>query len=418
MSILIRNAQLNEKPTDIYIEGTKIKQLGQGLQMNADEIVDGTKKAVFPGFVNAHTHAAMTLLRGFAEDLPLERWLHEKIWPAEAKHTDETIYWGTKLACLEMIETGTTCFNDMYFRPKQTYQAILEMGLRAVITDSVFDFFDAERTEKAKRKTEENLKLAQKFDSTIRYSIAPHAIYTVSAELFKWSADFAKANGLIFHTHLSESRKEYEDSLKNFGLSPVKYLHKLGVLSPNLSLAHVVWVDDEDLQILADYDVKVVHNPQSNLKIASGYQFKYEEMKQKGITVCLGMDGCASSNNLDMTEAMKLASILQKAWRFDPTVLPEKEVLDMATINGSKTFEINAGAVKEGFLADLILVDLNQTSFTPNHNTIANLVYAANGSTVDTLICNGKILMKNRVVQGRQEIIDNAAKAAKTLIEN
>jgi 5-methylthioadenosine/S-adenosylhomocysteine deaminase len=214
---------------------------------------------------------------------------------------------------------------------------------------------------------------------------------------------------------LAESRQEYEDSIKNFGLSPVKYLHKLGVLSPNLSLAHVVWLDEEDIQILADNDVKVVHNPQSNLKIASGYQFKYEEMKQKGVTVCLGMDGCASSNNLDMTEAMKLASLMQKAWRFDPTMLPEEEVLDMATLNGAKTFGINAGLVKEGCLADLILIDLNQTAFTPNHNTIANLIYAANGSTVDTVICNGKILMKNRIVQGRQDIIDNATRVAKII---
>ncbi len=417
MSLLIRNVLFNEKPTDIFIEGTLIKQIGQDLQVNADEIIAGDKKAVFPGFVNAHSHAAMTLFRGFAEDLPLERWLKEKIWPAEAKNTDETIYWGTKLACLEMIETGTTCFNDMYFRPKQAYQAVSEMGLRAMITDSIFDFFDSERREHAKRLTEENLKLAQTFDSTVRYSIAPHAIYTVSAELFKWSADFAKANGLVFHTHLAESRSEYENSIKDFGLSPVKYLHKLGVLSPNLSLAHVVWVDDEDIQILADYDVKVVHNPLSNLKIASGYKFKYEEMKQKGITVCLGTDGCASSNNLDMTEAMKVASILQKAWRFDPTVLSEKEALDMATINGAKTFGINAGLVKEGCLADLMLVDLNQSTFTPNHNTIANLVYAANGSTVDTVICNGQVLMKNRTVQGRQEIIDNAHQMARIIAE-
>ncbi|MDR2906520.1 MAG: amidohydrolase family protein, partial [Bacteroidales bacterium] len=245
MSILIRNVQFKDKPTDIFIDGTLIKQIGQNLQVNADTVVDGRKKAVFPGFVNAHTHAAMTLFRGYAEDLPLERWLKERIWPAEARNTDETIYWGTKLACLEMIESGTTCFNDMYFRPKQAYQAIAEMGLRATITDSIFDFFDPERAEHAKRMTEENLKLAQSFNSTVRYSIAPHAIYTVSGELFKWSADFAKANGLVFHTHLSESRQEYEDSIKNFGLSPVKYLHKLGILSPNLSLAHVVWVDDE-----------------------------------------------------------------------------------------------------------------------------------------------------------------------------
>jgi 5-methylthioadenosine/S-adenosylhomocysteine deaminase len=381
--------------------------------MDAEVVIDGHQKAVFPGFVNAHSHAAMTLFRGFAEDLPLERWLNEKIWPAEAKHTDETVYWGTKLACLEMIETGTTCVNDMYFRPKQVYQAFFEMGLRAFVTDSIFDFFDSEKAEKAKRMTEENLVLAQSFDSTVRYSIAPHAIYSVSADLFKWSADFAKANGLIMHTHLAESRVEYENSIKNFGLSPVKYLHKLGVLSPNLSLAHVVWVDDEDIQILADHDVKVVHNPQSNLKIASGYQFKYEEMKQRGVTVCLGMDGCASSNNLDMTEAMKLASILQKAWRFDPTVLSEREVLDMATVNGAKALGINAGVVKEGYLADLMLVDLNQTAFTPNHDTIANLVFAANGSTVDTVICNGKILMQNRTISGRQNIIDNAIRATK-----
>ncbi len=415
MSILICNVELNGKPMDIFIEGSLIKQIGQGLQVVADTIIEGTNKAVFPGFINAHSHAAMTLFRGYAEDLPLERWLNEKIWPAEAKHTDETVYWGVKLACLEMIESGTTCFNDMYFRTQSTYQAISEMGLRAMISDTIFDFFDPKNAEKAKRMTEENLKLAQSFDSTIRYSIAPHAIYTVSAELLKWSADFAKANNLILHTHLSESRQEYEDSIKNFGLSPVKYLHKLGVLAPNVVLAHVVWVDDEDIQILADSGANVVHNPLSNLKIASGYQFKYEEMKRKGITVCLGTDGCASSNNLDMTEAMKVASVLQKAWRFDPTMLTEKEALDMVTVNAAKALGLQAGLVKEGCLADLTLVDLNQTTFTPNHSTIANLVFAANGSTVDTVICNGKVLMQNRTVKGRQEIIDNARRMAKVI---
>jgi len=236
--------------------------------------------------------------------------------------------------------------------------------------------------------------------------------------LFKWCADFAKANHVIFHTHCSESRTEYENSIKNFGLSPVKYLKKLGVLSPNLSLAHVVWVDEEDIQILADHDVKVVHNPQSNLKISSGYKFKYEEMKAKGITVCLGTDGCASSNNVDMTEAMKLASFLQKMWRNDPTALSGKEVLDVATINGAKAFGLNTGAVKEGCLADLILVDLNQTVFTPNYDTVANLIYAANGSAVDTVICNGKVLMKNRVVQEKQTIIDHAIQATKIFTNN
>jgi len=408
MSILIRNIQLNDKPTDIYIEGSYIRQIGFDLFVDADETIDGDKKALFSGFINAHTHAAMSLFRGFAEGLPLERWLAEKIWPAEKNHTDETIYWGTKLACLEMIESGTTCFNDMYFRSSQVYRAVTDMGLRAIITDPIFDLFDSQRTEKAKRTTEENFKLSQSYAPTVKYSIAPHAIYTVSPELLKWTADFARANKLIMHTHLAETRKEYENSIKDFGCSPVKYLFRLGLLSPNLVLAHVVWVDDEDIQILADHDVKVVHNPHSNMKLASGYQFKYEEMKHKGITVCLGMDGCASSNNLDMTEAMKLASLLQKAWRFDPTILPENEALEMATINGAKTFGINAGIIQEGSLADLILIDLNQTVFTPNHNTIANLVHAANGSSVDSLICNGKILMKNRVVKERQSIIDNA----------
>jgi len=408
MSILIRNAELNEKPVDVYIEGALIRKIGSDLQIEADEIIDGRKKAIFPGFVNAHTHSAMTLFRGFAENLPLERWLREKIWPAEACHTDETIYWGVKLACLEMIESGTTCFNDMYFRTEQAYRAISEMGLRAFVTNPIFDLFDPERTEIAQHLTEETFILSQSFVSTVGYAIAPHSIYTVSDRLLKWSADFAKSNNLLMHTHLAETRTEHNNSVKKFGLSPVKYLHKLGILSPNLILAHVIWVDDEDIQILSDHDVKVVHNPHSNLKLSSGYQFKYEEMKEKGITVCLGMDGCASSNNLDMTEAMKLASLLQKGWRFDPAALPEKEVLDMATINGAKALKINAGIVKEGSLADLTLVDLNKTTFTPNHNTVANLVYAANGSAVDTLICHGKILMKNRKVNDRQTIIDNA----------
>lgn len=417
MSILIKNVYLNDTRTNIFIDGKEIRQIGPSLPVEAARTMDGTGKAVIPGFVNAHTHAAMTLFRGFGDDMPLMPWLEQKIWPNEAKLTREDVYWGAKLACLEMIKTGTTTFFDMYQRPRVTADVVEEMGMRGVIAGVCFDGFDKEEAEKCKRHNEKLIREVDTYSKRVRFAIGPHAIYTVSGELLKWSHQFATEHQIPIHLHLAETEGEVANSIRQFGLSPVRYLYKLGVLSPRLIIAHGMYVDDDEIRMLAEHGVKVVHNPASNMKLASGMHFKYSEMRQAGITVALGTDGCSSSNNLDMVEAMKLASLLGKAWRKDPEAVPAPDIFRTATEGGASAIGLKAGRIAEGYLADLSLVDLRIPAFTPNHNFISNLVYAANGSCIDTVVCDGKVLMQDRKVPGEDEILERTAEIAYNLIK-
>ncbi len=417
MSILIKGVELEGKTTDILIEGKYIEAVSEHLPDRANKIIDGKKKAIIPGLVNMHTHAAMTLFRGFGDDMPLMPWLEEKIWPNEAKLTDEDVYWGAKLACLEMIKSGTTAFFDMYHKLPATAEAVEEMGIRGMLSSACFDNFSPEQAKKAKVITGELFRKMGEYSERISFALGPHAIYTVSGELLQWIDYYAKENGLPVHIHLAETEKEVQDAVRQFGLSPVRYLNRLGILSPRLMIAHGIYVDEEELQMLADNGVKVIHNPASNMKLASGIQFQFAEMRGKGIAVGIGTDGCSSSNNLDMIEAMKLASLLGKGWRKDPVVLTADEMLFAATRQGADMMNLKAGRIEEGYLADLCLINLNQPAFTPNFNFVSNLVYAANGSCVDTVICNGNILMENRRIPGEDEIIQRAGEIAYNLIK-
>lgn len=417
MKLLIKEVELNGVTTDIYIENKYIKQIGSGLSVAADKIIDGRRKAAIPGFVNTHTHAAMTLFRGFGDDMPLMPWLEEKIWPNEAKLTKEDVYWGAKLACLEMIKSGTTTFFDMYHKFHATAEAVEEMGIRAVISSACFDHFQPELSEKSKKTVQKLYHEMDRYSQRIHFSVGPHAIYTVSGELLQWTHDFAKEHNVPIQLHLAETMGEVENSLKQFGATPVRYLYKLGVLSPRLIISHGIYVDDDEVRMLADYGVKVAHNPASNMKLASGMHFKFNEMRRAGVQVGLGTDGCSSSNNLDMVEAMKLASLIGKVWRNDPEAVTAEEIFQAATQEGAAFIQLKAGQIAEGFLADLSLVDLNMPAFTPNFNFISNLVYAANGSCIDTVICDGKILMQNKTVPGEDEIMERAARVAYDLMK-
>ena len=437
-NILLKSVELNGQATNIHIEGNRIKRIVPVRDENmppeqsadiipeqsdiipepsADIIIDGRRKAIIPGLMNMHTHAAMTLFRGFGDDMPLIPWLEQKIWPNEAKLTYEDVYWGAKLACVEMIRSGTTTFFDMYHQLDATAQAVEEMGLRAVLSEVCFDYFKPELSEKSKNNIKKRFHPLARRHERISYALGPHAIYTVSGELLRWSADFARDNEVMIHLHLAETEGEVNQCLKRFGTTPVRYLHQLGILSPRLVLAHVLYVDDEEIRMLADSGVKVVHNPASNMKLGSGYQFKFKEMCDVGITVALGTDGCSSSNNLDMIEAMKLASLLGKSWRKDPETLTCNEVFFSATQAGAKITGLHTGRIEEGCLADVCLIDLNMPVFTPNHNFISNLVFAANGSCVDTVICDGRVVMCDKKVSGEDEIMENAANAAYNLIK-
>ncbi|MDH6303764.1 5-methylthioadenosine/S-adenosylhomocysteine deaminase [Parabacteroides sp. PF5-5] len=416
-TILIKGAELNGKARDILISGNHIKQIADYLPNDADTVIDAKKKAVIPGLVNMHAHAAMTLFRGFGDDMPLMPWLEEKIWPNEAKLTREDVYWGAKLACLEMIKSGTTAFFDMYHKFPATAMATEEMGIRATISSACFDHFQPEQAEKAKTHVHKLFDGMGNYGSRIKFALGPHAIYTVSGELLQWIDAFSAEHQVPIHLHLAETETEMRDSVSHFGHTPVRYLHQLGVLSPRLIIAHGLYVDEEEIQLLADHGVKVVHNPASNMKLASGIEFKFAEMRKAGVAVGIGTDGCSSSNNLDMVEAMKLASLLGKGWRKDPVVLTADEMLYAATEQGAAMMGLKAGRIEEGYLADLCLVDLRTPAFTPNFNFVSNLVYAANGSCIDTVICDGKILMQNKQVPGEDQILEKTAEIAYKLME-
>ena len=417
MSILIKNVLHEDTITDVLIEGNRIARIAPNLPIpEGAEVIDGTDKAVIPGFINTHTHAAMTLFRGYGDDLPLMEWLEDYIWPVEAKMTAHDVYVGARLACLEMLRSGTTCFLDMYMHPLETARAVEELGLRAHLSYTLFDQGGAERAALDRKRSYEYYEAFKAFSDRITFTLGPHAIYTVSGEQLQFCHKFAVEHNVKINLHLAETKGEVDECVRQHGLTPVRYLEKLGILSEHLIVAHVVWVDDEEMDLLAKHRVSVVHNPASNMKLCSGYTFKYEEMKKRGIRLGIGTDGCSSSNNLDMVIAMKLASLLGKAWRFSPTATKAADIYHSATIGGAEILEIPAGRIAEGMLADLSLVDLNVPELVPLNSLTSNLVYATSGSScIDTVIIDGVIRMRDRYVPGQEEIIAEAREVARRL---
>jgi 5-methylthioadenosine/S-adenosylhomocysteine deaminase len=248
------------------------------------------------------------------------------------------------------------------------------------------------------------------WDSKAQLLISVHAIYSVREPMMLWAVNFARERGLKIHIHISETRKEVEDCMKEHGMSPVEYLDSLGILGPDVIAAHTLWLSDNDVRILGERGVTCVHNINSNLKLASGYRFRYNELKAAGANVCLGTDGCGSSNNLDILEAMKTSAIVQKAWRDDPSAMPLDELAAMVSTNAAKALGINAGQIKEGMLADILIINTDNYQFLSPAGFLANLVYSAHSDCVDSVICDGKFIMRDRVVEGEKEIIDNARK--------
>jgi len=415
MSILIRNTLLKNRITDILVKNNRIVKIANGINESADTIIDGTNKLAMPGLMNGHTHAAMTLMRGYSDDLPVKEWLESKIWPLEATLTEEDVYWGAKLACLEMIRTGTTFFNDMYWHYKGTARAVDEMGLRATISPVFLDFFDPEQARLHRRNNEQWFTEINQFSDRVRFILGPHAIYSVSPDSLKWIREFATEKKVKIHIHLSETKQEVQDCLRRNGKRPVEYLDDLGFLDNDVLAAHAIWLDEREMDILRDKQVNVIHNPISNMKLSSGI-FKYSKIRNKGIQILLGTDGCASNNNLDMFEEMKTASILSKLVSGDPTSLPPSEALNLATLNSAHAFDIDCGEIKENKLADLILVNLNTISMQPLYHAESNLIYSMNGYNVDTTICDGKILMQNGIIPDESEILENVSEIAHKLI--
>ncbi|HIE30995.1 MAG TPA: amidohydrolase [Methanosarcinales archaeon] len=408
MSILLKST---ENYGNVYIEGSTIVEIGCAAY-EADTVIDASNKALVPGFVNTHTHAAMTLFRGYADDLPLHVWLQEHIWPLEAKMTEEDVYWGTKLACLEMIRNGTTAFNDMYWHVMGTARAVEEMGIRAAISNVFIDI--AGDSDEAMQKENKKLteRLEKDYSDRIIPALGPHAIYTVSEESLLWTAEFAREKDLLVHIHVSETEQEVSDCIEQKGMRPVEYLDHIGFLGENVIAAHCVWLDESEIGLLARHDVKVAHNPVSNMKLAVGMTMRYTALREAGVCISIGTDGCASNNSLDMLETAKFASLAQKAAANEQTVMPADETLAMITRNGAEALRTSSGSITEGGVADLLLINLRLPEMTPLHNLGSNLIYSAHGGCVDTTICDGVVLMQNRVVPGAAEILRRASKVA------
>jgi len=417
MSILIKGVVLNGAKKDIYIEGNRIKEIGDHLEVEAEEMIPGDGKVAIPSFVNGHTHAAMTLLRGYADDMPLKEWLETKIWPVEAHMREDDVYWGAKLACLEMIKTGTTFFSDMYWHWRGTARAVQEMGIRAAVSAVFIDLFDGSKTKEQIKMNEQLFATRGDFGPRVIFTLGPHAIYTVSEEGLRWCAEFARENGLLIHIHLSETEEEIQSCLRNHGMRPVQYLESLGFLGPHVIACHCVWLDEGEIDILQGNGVRVVHNPISNMKLTVGSVFPYLSLRQRGVIISLGTDGCASNNNLDMLETAKFASLLQKFHTGDPVVMPAQEALDLITSQGAQAFGLECGAIEVGKWADIALIDLNHPQLSPHFHLDSDLIYAANGSCIDTLICDGKVLMQGHRVEGEEEIVARAREVAFDLIK-
>ncbi len=423
-AILLKNIRVEDSSKDILIRKgliEKIEPAGSCVdwELAGDiDIMDCSGKFAIPGFVNMHTHAAMSLMRGIGEDMHFNEWI-TKIWKVEENIDEEYVYWATKVACIEMIRTGTTSYNDQYWHFEASAKAAREMGIRIATGYDVLDRFDPKESARQK---EQCIRKSTPFLSSLPgggelagdgliYSIAFHAIYSVSEEMMLWVGDFARKHNINMHIHLCETRKEVEDcKAAHGGLSPVEYLNELGLLSDRVIAAHTLWLSERDIELLAEKGVHCVHNINSNTKLASGYRFLYNELRDAGVNVCLGTDGCASSNNLDMLEAMKTSAIFQKAWREDPSALPLGELMDMATINGAKALQLNAGRIEVGAIADINIIDTDNTFFLSDGPFLANLVYSAHSDCIDSVICNGRFVMRHREIPGEKEILAQARK--------
>jgi len=391
-TLLLKDVLLEGVQTNVLIEGSRFKRIGAAGDTPADEVLDAAGMALLPPFYNTHTHAAMSLLRGYADDMPLQKWLNEYIWPFENKMTAADIREGSRLAVREMIRTGTVFFSDMYFDIEETIRVVQEYGIRAAIGVT---FVESHTKSQQAEKLEMLRSWGRPADDLVTLTVAPHAIYTVGPELLVRCAETARELGFKLHIHLSETKTEVDDCIRDHGTTPVRYLDSLGVLGDNVIAAHVVHVDEEEAALLASRGVTVSHCPCSNMKLASGV-FPYKLLHDAGCRIALGTDGDSSNNNLDMREEMKFAALLAKVSSGDPEILPADEALAMATRNGAEAFGIDAGVIAEGKLADALLIDLNDERMQPLHSLTSNWVYAAGSSCIDTVICNGKIVMKHR----------------------
>lgn len=423
-STLITGVLLTDgRQADIWYDETGVirsigPDAGREHRGDADVTIDASGTLAVPGFVNTHTHAAMTLLRGYADDMHLQQWLSEKIWPLEAHLTGDHVYWGTRLACLEMVRTGTVAFNDMYFFMEDAGRAAHEAGVRAVLSHGIITFGDEDKFAQEMKATENLAGFVRSLGNPlITSAIGPHAPYTVPPNHLSLCAEYSRDEQVMLHTHLAETKQEVDDCQKAHGVSPAKLLDAAGCLTNRTVAAHGCWLSEDDCRLLGERGAHLAHNPVSNMKLATGRAMPYHWLKEAGVNVSIGTDGCSSNNNLSMLEEMKTAAICQKFFWNSDTLLPADEALSLATGCGAKALGYQGGVITTGMPADICLISLDHPSMIPLHNPVSNVVYAAESGAVETVICNGQVLMHKSCIPDEEAILQGARSAAADLLK-
>ncbi len=403
MNILIKNTKalvfedekMVVKKADIAVEGGEISQIGKiRTDFDAQKVIDAEDMLAMPGLINAHTHLSMNLFRNYADDMPLWDWLTKKIWPLEERLTAEAVYRGSILGIAELIKCGVTGLLDMYFFAEETINAALETGVRVYIARGLTD--EEEGKEIRLQETRELYKKYHQQASRVKIFAGPHAPYTCSPQYLEKVIALSKELDIGIHIHLSETRKEVDESIQKWGKTPIKHVYDLGLFERPTIAAHCVHMSEEDIEILTDCGASAVYNPTSNLKLASGFA-PIEKMLKAGVNVALGTDGASSNNNLNMFEEMHLASIVNKCVNHDAVSVPAETAIKMATINGAKALgvEKELGSLEVGKKADIILIDLKKPHLCPLNNPLSAICYSAQSSDVHTVMVDGKILMEN-----------------------
>jgi 5-methylthioadenosine/S-adenosylhomocysteine deaminase len=411
VSLAIENALLDGERVELRCENGTIAALGADVAPQpGDETIDAGGAHLVPPLVNGHTHAAMTLFRGSGGDLPLMPWLEEKIWPVEAKLSDEDVYWGARLACAEMLRSGTTRFWDMYWRPEATARAVTDAGIRAAIGAPLFDLNSS--PEKLRESAHRSLEELAGFGPRITPALAPHAIYTVSEESLRWIGELSAERDLPVQIHLSETEKEVQDCIAEHGERPAFYLDRLGMLTERTILAHGVWLDPDELALIAERGATVVTNPVANMKLAVGGVFPHQAARTAGVPVGLGTDGAGSNDSLDLLADLKTFALVQKHAAADPTAIDAAEAWTVAT--GATAPRLGASRLEVGAPADFLLLRPDSPELGIGELT-ADLVYAAAGAVVDTAVVEGRVLMRSGEVSGLEEIVTRAAERARRL---
>ena len=423
MKLLIKNANLldmvgdvpNVRKTDILVLDNRIAKIEENIEEPDAQIIDAKENIVMPGLVNTHTHLAMSIFRGYKDDKKLMDWLENAIFPVEDKLQPDDIYWNSYLSCIELIKSGTTTFNDMYFRMDKTIEAAEESGLRAVIAWCITDTSIKDKITRT-REYHEKYNFP---DSKIKVYVSAHAPYSCSPDTIQLCVDLAKELDTGIHIHLSETLEEDKIIRERYGKTGTEYLNDLQVFDVPVVLAHCIYISDSDIEILKNIKGGISHNPISNCKLSSGV-CDVTKLRKNGIKVGLGTDGIGSTTTLDMFEEMKTAAYLQKINTMDPTSIKAYDILKMATIEGAKVLCLDdeIGTVEVGKKADLIIINKDKTHLYPENDLCTNLVYSANGADVDTVIVDGKVLMQNRKLISINEklVRKNVAKVVKRLL--